>query len=135
MSIEQHSNDGSGAPPFIDVSVPGGRSQDINGSDPAAGGGGTAGFSLDSQQVILLEGDSTAWDVVANANDTLSELGQFLEDLNDNPTLRSAATLRSLDRFRDALDRLHADADLNQPVELRLQDVALVARSMLSRLR
>ena len=100
-----------------------------------AGGGGTAGFSLDSQQVILLEGDSTAWDVVANANDTLSELGQFLEDLNDNPTLRSAATLRSLDRFRDALDRLHADADLNQPVELRLQDVALVARSMLSRLR
>ena len=43
---EQHSNNGSGAPPFIDASVPGGRGQDINGSDPAAGSGGTAGFVI-----------------------------------------------------------------------------------------
>ena len=132
---------GSGAPPFLDASGPGGRGQDITGSDPAAGGGGTAGFPndpLNAQQALLLPPDGldgSAWDVVANAADTLSELGEFLEETDTNATLRSAATLRSLDRFRDALDRLPADADLNQTVELRVQDVALVARSMLSRLR
>ena len=38
---------GSGAPPFIDVSVPGGRGQGITGTDPTASGGGTAGLSLE----------------------------------------------------------------------------------------
>ena len=39
---------GSGAPPFLDVSVPGGRGQGITGSDPlTASGGGTAGLSLE----------------------------------------------------------------------------------------
>lgn len=31
-------------PPFLDASAPGGRGQDINGSDLTASGGGTAGF-------------------------------------------------------------------------------------------
>ncbi len=55
--MTEQQNNGSGAPPFIDASVPGGRVQDINGSDPAAGGGGTAGFFLDSQQSLLLPPD------------------------------------------------------------------------------
>ena len=38
---------GSGAPPFLDVSVPGGRGQGITGTDLTASGGGTAGFSLE----------------------------------------------------------------------------------------
>ena len=36
-----------GAPPFIDVSIPGGRGQGVIGTDPAASGGGTAGLSLE----------------------------------------------------------------------------------------
>ena len=106
-----------------------------------AGGGGIAGFPLDplgSQQAVLLPPDGldgSAWDVVANTNDGLTELWAFLDETETNPTLRSAATLRSLDRLRDALDRMPAEADLNQTVELRVQDVALLARFMLSRLR
>ena len=39
---------GSGAPPFLDVSVPGGRGQGITSTDLTASGGGTAGLSLES---------------------------------------------------------------------------------------
>ena len=46
---EQFYDNGSGAPPFIDASGPGGRGQDITGSDPAAGDGGIAGFPLDQR--------------------------------------------------------------------------------------
>ena len=40
---------GSGAPPFLDVSVPGGRGQGITGTDLTASGGGTAGLPLGSK--------------------------------------------------------------------------------------
>ena len=43
---EQHINGSVAPPPTTDASVPGGRGQDINGSDLTAGGGGTAGLSL-----------------------------------------------------------------------------------------
>ena len=140
---EQHNDNGSVAPPpFEGASAPGGRGQDIIGTDHTAGDGGIAGSLFDCRGPVERalsippnEFEASAWDVVANAANDLSELGEFLEETDANPTLRSAATLRSLDRFRDALDRMPAEADLNQTVELRVQDVALVARSMLSRLR
>ena len=138
---EQFYDNGSGAPPLLMLLAPVGevRTSPDPTQPPAVGALPVSpNDPLGAQQALLLPPDGldgSAWDVVANAADTLSELGEFLEETDANPTLRSAATLRSLDRFRDALDRLPADADLNQTVELRVQDVALVARSMLSRLR
>ena len=117
---------GSGAPPFIDAPVPGGRGQGITGTDPTASGGGTAGLSLEQD---------SAWDVVAGAANTKTDLGDFLRDISENHELRAAATLRALDRLRDSLDRVPSDASFGDPVVLRVQDVALVARAMLSRLR
>ena len=45
------------------------------------------------------------------------------------------ATLRSLDRLRDALEQVPESAALSDPVVLRVQDAVLLARQLLSRLR
>ena len=73
--------------------------------------------------------------MVAGAANTKTDLGDFLRDISENHELRAAATLRALDRLRDSLDRVPSDASFGDPVVLRVQDVALVARAMLSRLR
>ena len=58
-----------------------------------------------------------------------------VEKARKSPELRSAATLRSLDRLRDALEAVPESAALSDPVVLRVQDAVLLARQLLSRLR
>ena len=115
----------SGAPLYGDPERRGGvLSGEAAGSDQSTSGGGSAGFSL----------SNTAWDVVAGAASTVTELDGFLSDVGENPALRAAATLRALDRLRDALDGVPADAAFGDPVVLRMQDVALIAKALLQRL-
>ena len=78
---------------------------------------------------------ASAWDVLAGQADCQSDLLDYIQQLEDSPELRSAATLRSLDRMRDALELVPEHAGLGDPVVLRAQDVVLIARQMLSRLR
>ena len=92
--------------------------------DPA-GTGGSAGFTH----------SSTAWDCMAGKAELISEVQDFLKELDESPDLRAAATLRSLSRIRGELERIPETAALGDPVELRLQDVLVIARQMLSRLR
>ena len=78
---------------------------------------------------------ASAWSVMAGQGQTLTELGEYLRQLEDEPDLRAAATLRSLSRVRTELERLPESAQLGDPVVLHLRDVALLARQLLSRLR
>ena len=97
---------GSGAPPFLDVSVPGGRGQGITGTDPAASGGGTAGLSLEQD---------SACDVAAGAANTKTDIGDFLQEINKNHELRATATSQALDQLRDSLDQVLGDTSFGDP--------------------
>ena len=63
--------------------------------------------------------------------ETLEEL---IDGLNDSAELRSAALLRSMERFRDCLDGLPADTPLEAPQELPEGDVLVLVRALMSRL-
>ena len=78
---------------------------------------------------------ATAWDVLAGRAQCVTDLQDFLHNLNESPDLRAAATLRSLTRIRSELERLPEDCELGDPVVLKAQDVVLIARQLMSRLR
>ena len=96
------------------------------GSEALATGGGTSGFP---NRV------ANAWDVLAGRPECLTDLQDFLNDLNESPDLRAAATLRSLTRIRTELERIPEHCELSDPVVLKVQDVVLLARQLMSRLR
>ena len=106
------------------------RSQHITKRAPVvhANTEGSVGFIHQANQ-------ATAWDCMAGQGELISELRDFLKSLDDSPDLRSAATLRSLSRIRSELERIPETAALGDPVELRLQDVIVLTRQLLSRLR
>jgi hypothetical protein len=110
----------------------------IHHADPPPDTGGS-GFSAGDDAVV--GGDDgfslqrSAWDVLSGQGLMLADLREYLEDCDENPALRAAATLRAMDRLRDALHAIPEDADLEQPITLALMDAALLARQLLSRLR
>ena len=77
----------------------------------------------------------SVWDVLSGQTHVLTEMRDFVADLDEHADLRAAATLRSLTRFRDAMQSLPEDSDLGAPVEVMLQDLVLITRQMMSRLR
>ena len=62
-------------------------------------------------------------------------VNQFLEELDDNPRLRSSANLRTLGRVRQELERIPESASLSDPIELRLQDVLVLMNQLMARMR
>ena len=96
------------------------------GTDALATDGGISGFT---NRV------ATAWDVLAGRPECVTDLQDFLNDLNESPDLRAAATLRSLTRIRTELERIPEHCELSDPVVLKVQDVVLLARQLMSRLR
>lgn len=65
----------------------------------------------------------------------LTDLREFLKELDQNSDLRAAATLRSLSRIRTELEHLPENSGLTDPVILNAQDVVLLARQLMSRRR
>ena len=51
----------------------------------------------------------------------MSDLLDFLKEIDENPDLRAAAFLRSLGRLRDEIDRVPEEAPMDSPVVLKLQ--------------
>ena len=78
---------------------------------------------------------ATAWDVLAGQPDCVTDLQDFLRDIDENSSLRAAATLRSLDRLRAELEKVPETCGLGDPVVLKVQDVMLLARQLMQRLR
>ena len=106
------------------ANVVGGNSEDRAPAEPAADGG-IGGFL----------NHATAWDVMAGQPQCMTELADYLAKLDDSPDLRAAATLRSLSRIRTELERIPESCGLGDPVALKVQDVVLLARQLMSRLR
>ena len=94
-------------------------------SDDSTADGSTSGFTH----------HATVWDCMAGKAEVISETEDFLTELDESPDLRAAATLRSLSRIRSELERVPETAALSDPVELRLQDVLVLTRQLMSRLR
>jgi hypothetical protein len=77
----------------------------------------------------------SAWDVIAKKEDVFSELSALLQELDENPSMRSCAVLRAIERGRTELTRTPADAPLSSPMAVSLQDLSVLLRAVLSRLR
>ena len=60
--------------------------------------------------------NGTVWDAFAGRPECLNDTSEFLKELDDNPRLRSSATLRTLSRVRGELERLPESADLGDTV-------------------
>lgn len=78
---------------------------------------------------------ATVWDVFSGLDDFVSDTGDFLGKLDSDARLRSSANLRTLSRIRGELERIPETAAMGDPVELRLQDVAIVMDQLMRRMR
>ena len=108
-------------PPTVDI-TPRGSDEDRAPVESAVGGNGFLNHA-------------SAWDVLCGQPECITDLGDYLKDIDENPDLRAAATLRSMSRLRAELQKVPESCGLGDPVVLRVQDVALLARQLLSRLR
>ena len=103
--------------------LPGGVSV---GTNETASDGGISGFSLRR---------AMAWDAFNGKPECVNDISEFLEELDDNPRLRSSANLRTLSRVRQELERIPESASLSDPIELRLQDVLVLMNQLMARMR
>jgi hypothetical protein len=121
--------------------APGGKAERC--ADEPAADGGVSGFSLPPdpeptpapQAQTIEEPFATAWDCLCGQGQSLSDLREFLQELQDTPELRAGAMLRTLTRIRWELERTPESARLNAPIAITLRDAAVLMSQMLSRLR
>ncbi|WP_413325938.1 hypothetical protein [Synechococcus sp. MIT S9503] len=83
----------------------------------------------------IAEPFATAWDCLCGQGQSLSDLREFLQELQKIPELRVRAALRTLTRIRWELERTPESARLNDPIAITLRDAAVMMSQMLSRLR
>jgi hypothetical protein len=73
---------------------------------------------------------------MAGRAELCSDLADWLLEIDQNPALRAAATLRALERVRRELERCPATGTgLEDPIQISVRDAALLARQVLARLR
>ena len=99
--------------------------------------GGADGAEVGAAVPKLSEFDTSAWGRLTSPDGGIDcgTLGELMDALDSNADLRSAALLRSLERYRDTLDVLPSDCPLDQPLSVRAVDVMVLVRAVLSRLR
>ena len=113
-------------PPVTVTITPGGGDVDMGAPSTAIGGGG---FTNDAIRT------ATVWDAFSGHPECINPSSEFLEQLDEEPRLRSAAMLRSLGRIREELEAMPEQSVLDAPVCIQLQDVLVVMTQMMSRLR
>ena len=109
---------------------------------PVAGPDGSgeaelAGASAPLPCPSLLDHEASIWALLTqpDGHGQPQDLSDLLTVLAASPELRSAALLRSMERFRDQLDRLPGRAPLDQPVTIAAADLMVLTRALLGRLR
>ena len=65
----------------------------------------------------------------------LETVNDLIDALGASPELRSAASLRTLDRLRDAMDGMSGGTNLDAKVEIKVTDLVTATRALLTRLR
>lgn len=113
------------APPFSVVC------DDIEGRSAGVSGGQRGGASLSPTH----EATPSAWDVLCGEGELITDAREWVESIESRSDLRSAATLRCLDRLRDELVMVHESTELDSTVAVTVRDALLLSRQMLSRLR
>jgi hypothetical protein len=114
-------------------------------ADPPSASGGV-GTSADDTAIsdggvaggfTLRDGEESIWDLLTQPDGCgqPQDLADLLAVLAASPELRSAALLRSMERFRDALDQLPGHTPLDQPITIAACDLLVLTRALLGRLR
>ena len=111
-------------PPVTVTITPGGSDEDMGAPSTAIGGGGFTNNET-----------ATAWDAFSGRPECINPSSEFLEQLDEEPRLRSAAMLRSLGRIREELEALPEQSELDAPVCIQLQDALVLMTQLMARLR
>ena len=114
-------------PPVQDIE-PGGIVVERAPVEPAADGG-ISGFPLE------LTPSATVWDAFSGRPECSNETSDFLQELDDEPRLRSTAILRTLGRVRKQLEAMPEQSALDAPVCVSLSDALVLMTQLMSRLR
>ena len=104
---------------------------------PGAGEAEPSGASVPMPCPPLLDHEASIWALLAqpDGHSQPQDLSDLLTVLAASPELRSAALLRSMERFRDQLDQLPGRAPLDQPITIAAADLMVLTRALLGRLR
>ena len=111
-------------PPVTVFITPGGSDVDMGAPSNAIGGDGFTNHET-----------ASVWDAFSGRPECSNDSSDFLQELDQEPRLRSAAMLRSLGRIREELEALPEQSELDAPVCIQLQDILVVMSQMMSRLR
>ena len=111
-------------PPVTVTITPGGSDEDMGAPSNAIGGDGFTNHET-----------ASVWDAFSGRPECINPSSEFLEQLDEEPRLRSAAMLRSLGRIREELEAMPEQSLMDAPVCIQLQDILVVMTQMMSRLR
>ena len=112
-------------PPVTVTITPGGSDVDMGAPSDAIGGDGFTNH----------EATATVWDAFSGHPECINPSSEFLEQLDEEPRLRSAAMLRSLGRIREELEAMPEQSELDAPVCIQLQDSLVLMTQLMARLR
>ena len=104
--------------------TPGGSDEDMGAPSTAIGGGGFTNHET-----------ASVWDAFSGRPECINPSSEFLEQLDEEPRLRSAAMLRSLGRIREELEALPEQSLMDAPVCIQLQDALVLMTQLMARLR
>ena len=107
---------------------------------PAGPGGGVDGAEVGAAVPTLptlSEFDTSVWARLTepDGGSNCGCLDELIDALDSSPELRSAALLRSMERYRDILDGLPSDAPIDTPLTVTAVDVLVLIKTVMSRLR
>ena len=83
---------------------------------------------------VVADEISTLWDVVVQAQWPDHPQTQYIDELSQDSSMRSAMNLQALNRLRIALEKTPACAAPTDPIMLKASDAILLARLVLKRL-
>ena len=111
-------------PPVTVTITPGGSDEDMGAPSNAIGGDGFTNHET-----------ASVWDAFSGRPECINPSSEFLEQLDEEPRLRSAAMLRSLGRIREELEAMPEQSLMDAPVCIQLQDALVLMTQLMARLR
>jgi hypothetical protein len=105
------------------------------GAGPGAGVVEPSGALAPTPCPSQLELDGSAWDRLVAANIAPGDLGELIELLEVNPTVRSTALMFALARSRELLEQVASSAPIDAPLTIGAADLIVLTRAAMARLR
>ena len=105
------------------------------GAGPGAGVVEPSGASAPMPCPTQLELDGSAWDRLVATNIAPGDLGELIELLEVNPTVRSTALMFALARSREVLEQVVSSMPPETPITISAADLLVLTRAAMARLR